>query len=272
MAGLLLVVGIGAGWFAYGTWTARADASAPLTPAEARQQKILKQNLGRAGDAELGRLYAEINAKHFSGALPALAVRWEPALADVGALSDPPFTLEGMFGRVGTRTVILLNPAVQATPGSLERALCHEMVHAYLYTQGDLTTTHGARFKEVLRRLAEAGAFEGIPATDEEKTDLKAWLDAESSRIEAEKTDVDAAAADLARDRAAVDAAASDEQRAAYNQRVTEFNERIARDRDQVDHFNREVARYNLMISYPDGFDETPVAQSKPLTKSAGGR
>jgi hypothetical protein len=207
-------------WSAYGTAAAGASV-APASPADARQQQILKQNLDRPGDPDLVSMYRAINFDHFAGALPVMPVRWEPALGEVGALAQPAYTLEGMFGRAGKRTVILLNPVVRATPGSLERALCHEMVHAYLFTRGDSATTHGARFKAELRRLSDAGAFEGIPASDEEKATLKAWLDAESARIHTEPADAEV-----------------------------------------IEHFNREVARYNLMIAYPDGFDDAPAAAS----------
>jgi hypothetical protein len=224
--GCLLIVAVCAGWFVYGTPAARASAAAAANPADARQQEILKQNLDLPGDPELGSLYHDINVKHFAGALPVMPVRWEPALGTIGAHADPPYTLEGMFGRGGRRTIILLNPAVRETLGSLERALCHEMVHAYLFARGDSATTHGTQFKAELKRLADAGAFEGIAASDEEKASLKAWLDAESARIHSEQADV-----------------------------------------ESVEHFNHEVARYNLMIVYPDGFDEVPVTQPKPTSK-----
>jgi hypothetical protein len=220
--GCFLLVAAFAGWFVYGTPSARANVSAPASPADARQQEILKQSLDRPGDPELGSLYRAINVKHFAGALAMMPIRWEPALAEVGALAEPAYTLEGMFGRAGRRTIILLNPAVRDTPGSLERALCHEMVHAYLSTRGDSATTHGVRFKAELKRLADEGAFEGIAASDEEKAALKAWLDAESARIHSDPVDA-----------------------------------------ETIEHFNREVARYNLMIAYPDGFDDAPAVRSK---------
>jgi hypothetical protein len=70
---------------------------------------------------------------------------------------------------------------------------------------------------------------------------LRAWLDEESARLDAERSAIDAWRSEV-----------TPEQTAA-------FNERIERDRRDLVHFNAEVARYNLMIVYPDGLDEAPV-------------
>jgi hypothetical protein len=209
----------------------------PANPIEARQRQLLRDNAGREGDPELGAAYHVINAKHFAGALPAIAVRWEPGLADVGAVADRDFTLDGMFGRIGTRQIILLNPRLKTDRPALTRALCHEMVHAFLFESGETTTNHGPAFKEVLNRLSSEGAFEGIPASAQERASLKAWLDEESARLDAEKTAVDAMRPTVTPENA--DA----------------FNERLLRDQKDLAHFNAEVTRYNLMIVYPDGVD-----------------
>ncbi len=222
-------------------WWARGGApgAEPLAsnPVEARQRQLLKENAGRAGDPDLVSAYRAINVKHFSGALPDIAVRWEPGLDAVGASADRAFTLEGMFGRIGTRDLILLNPRLQTDPPALTRALCHEMVHAYLFATGEKTTNHGPAFKEVLQRLSSEGAFEGIAASADERARLKAWLDEESARLDAEKAAVDAMRPTVAPDNA--DA----------------FNERVLRDQRDLAHFNDEVTRYKLMIVYPDGID-----------------
>ena len=254
-------------------------AAAAVNPADARQHVILQQNLDRPGDPELVTLYQAINARHFGGALPAMPVRWEPALAAVGSLAGEAFTLEGMFGHTGSRSAILINPRVKASPGALERALCHEMVHAFLFTSGNPATNHGVAFKTVLRRLSAEGAFEGISASDDERTSLRAWIDAESARLDVEQREMAAIGAEISSDRAELeaagapaDAAAFERRRQAYNARAVDANARLENDREAQAHFNAEVARYNLMMAYPDGFDEETVVRTKPAIAGAGGR
>jgi hypothetical protein len=238
---------IGAGLIALAGWAlwlrldpsaSGAAASSTVSPVEARQRQLLERNAGLAGDPALLAAYRAINTAHFGGALPEMAVRWEPGLADVGALAVRTFTLEGMYGRVGKRHLILLNPSLKTDPQALTRALCHEMVHAYLFATGDTTTNHGPEFKSVLQRLSAEGAFEGIAATDEERASLRAWLDEESARLDQEKAAVEAMRREVTPDQAAA------------------FNDRLRRDQEDLAHFNAEVSRYNLMIVYPDGFDD----------------
>jgi hypothetical protein len=251
----------------------------PASPAEARQQEILKASVGQPADPALMKQYAAIGAKYFGGTLPDVVVRWEPALAEVGPLAGEGVVLHGMFGRAGTQPVILLNPSMRNDAGTRARALCHEIVHAYLFARGDDTTTHGPAFQNVLERLLNAGAFEGIAADPREKARLRAWLDAESASIDAERQTMDVmdvrireVGAELDRaiaefnarpDRPAAEAAELEARRQQYNQLALEGNERVARDREQLARFNREVARYNLMMAYPDGLDEASLVPSK---------
>ena len=273
----LAIVG-GAAW---ALWSALggspAGATAAIDPATARQQELIEHNLGAPGDAVLGTLFHEINAQHFSGSLQAIPVRWEPGLADVGKLAADSFTLEGLFGHVGTRSVILLNPALQTDTAATTRALCHEMVHAYLYSTGDVNENHGPPFQVVLRRLAAEGAFEGTPATDEERTNLRAWLDAESARLDAEREEMDREGHEIDQERVGIQqamAAATNQpaagdpgelvaRRDAYNARAVAANDRLERDRADLAHFNAEVARYNLMLVYPDGLDTSAMVKPK---------
>lgn len=269
------------GW---GAWSVLGSSATPpraATAVEARQQEILKVNIDKAGDPELDHLYARISASHFAGALPPMAVRWEPRLAEVGALAARTFTLEGMFGHVGGRTVILLNPDLQYDKAALERALCHEIVHAYLFSRGKPSTNHGPEFQAVLHRLSDEGAFEGVPASVDERTHLRAWLDAESARLEAERTSLERTAADLERERlelerdqanltSRIDLAgvsgdgrpdqrevdALNRRRDAYNLRALEGQARVERNELDTAAFDREARRYNLMLAYPDGINE----------------
>lgn len=283
---------------AWGLWSMRGRAGidtpsqSRASAAEIRQQELLKRNIDGPGDPDLVARYETINVRHFGGMLPSLAVRWEPALADVGPLAARTFTLEGMFGRIGRRMIILMNPAVKGDPRALDRALCHEMVHLYLFTVGDETTNHGPAFQAVLHRLSAEGAFEGIAGTDEEKAALRAWIEAESARLDADKHDVDLIGDDIARERAALEAAVAalnariaaaahaggsppsaddiqtvDDRRQRFNRLVIETNARIARGRAALAHFNDEVARYNLMLVYPDGLDEATPLPPRAATR-----
>jgi hypothetical protein len=246
-AGLLALVGWSL-WLRLDPAASGAAPSSTVSPVETRQRQLLQQNAGLAGDPALVAAYHAINIDHFGGALPEMPVRWEPGLADVGALSPTTFTLEGMFGRVGKRELILLNPSLKADPRALTRALCHEMVHASLFAAGDTTTNHGAEFKSVLRRLSAEGAFEGTAASDEERASLRAWLDEESARLDQEKAAVEAMRREVAPDQAAA------------------FNDRLRRDQEDLAHFNAEVSRYNLMLVYPDGFDDDEPTTARAST------
>jgi hypothetical protein len=288
--GAVAVLVFGA-WFCWPEAPAPAAARAAQTPvsqADARQQTILKANAGKPGDPDLGTTYDVINVRYFSGALPVIPVRWEPALAEVGPLVGPGVLLQGMFGRAGSRTLILLNPILQTDSRALERALCHEVVHAYLFSIGDENSGHGQAFQTVLQRLSTEGAFQGISADAVEKSRVRVWLDAESARIDAERRDMDAmdveikqAGADLDReiaefnaraDRPTAEAQDLDAKRQQFNQRVLEANDRLARDREDLAHFNAEVARYNLMMAYPDGLDEQSLMHAKPALAAPGRR
>jgi len=272
-----LVAGLGltmAGWvyLAQPVESASTLNAKSGSPAEIRQTAILRDNLDQPADAGLASLYAEINTKHFGAALPAMPVRWEPRLAEIGALAGRSFTLEGMFGRVGHRTVILLHPNLMADIDALERALSHEMVHARLFFLGDTTTDHGPAFRAELKRLADQGAFEGIASTDDERAQLRAWLDAETIRIKSERQALEQLAPELAREREDAERGGDDAaaRRDAYNLHAEAANTRTAAFNEALTEYNQQVKRYNLMISYPDGMDET--ARAAPLPPQTGPR
>jgi hypothetical protein len=300
-AGALVLAGVG-----WSVWLGhdRLSSSTPttvvssheVTLADARQQAILQSNKGKSSDAELAGAYQDINAGHFAGALPATTVIWEARLSEVGPLTARDFTLEGMFGLVGKQPFILLNPALKSDPPKLTRALCHEMVHAYLFSVGDTTSHHGPAFQAVLRRLSAEGAFEGVWASDSDKLGLKTWLGDESARLDSERAGMDQLGTEIERERIEVDRAFADlnarvtaanaqgsgwpsqgeidaikSRRDLYNQRAADANARIERDRADLAQFNREVTRYNLMMSYPDGLDESSLVPPKPAMPRPGG-
>src|SRR5262249_43497507 len=159
-------------------------------------------------------------------------------------------TLEGMFGRLGRRTAILLNPSLQGNPAALDRALCHEMVHAYPFFNGDTeTTAHGPAFQAVLGRLADEGAFTGIVSSEAERTHWRARLDHEAARLEGERDALARLHDELEIERATVERTHTGAE--AYNERAEAANARAARARDDQTELARQVDRYNLMLGYP---------------------
>jgi hypothetical protein len=290
LSGVALIAALLGGWTMWRLNSfGEADETASASPSETLQRQLLREAVGKPGDGSLGAMYQRINLRHFGGTLPAVPVRWEPGLARVGPLAAHAFTLEGMFGHINGRAVILLNPSLQADRDALERALCHEMVHLYLHTTGDSSTDHGPAFQATLRRLSNEGAFTGIPTSDEQRAALRVWLDTEAARLDAEQEALAQLAEQIERERADVEAALdrverrredgglpsaaalSDADRAslearreAYNQRAMEANRRIAHNRRDLERFNDEVARYNLMLVYPDGVDQHQIRAPKP--------
>ncbi len=276
-----LLVGVIVAALLWGAWSTLAveHAVAPpaASPVEALQQEILRAAIDQPGDPALGAIYQAMNARHFAAALPAMPVRWEPRLREVGPLASRPFTLEGMFGRIGSKTAILLHPELQDDRAALDRTLSHEMAHAYLYVTGDPGTQHGPSFQALLKRLFDEGAFEGAVATDEDRRRLRSWLDAESARLLADRDamarrgrELEQERVDLQRtlgaagplDQAGADALNA--RREAYNSNAIAANEEVDRHQNAVAFLNREIERYNLMLKYPDGLDEAEMFSTAP--------
>lgn len=290
------IIGIVGGviFFGFTIWMAWTQFDTPgetvakaASPAEALQQELLAQSLDKPGDPALEAMYGDLNAKQFGGSLPELRVMWEPGLARVGPLAGEQFTLEGMFGHRGKKSVILLNPDLRGDQAALTRALCHEAVHAYLYATGDNGPEHGSSFQAVLKHLSEVGAFEGLVSNDQERTSLRAWLDEESRRLDAEGKYMDTFGKEIEQKRAEVEQATAElaagggseakialmnKLRDAYNQAAMEGNSRNEQDRADLEHFNQEVARYNLMLVYPDGFDQGGRVSPKVNRPRNGGQ
>jgi hypothetical protein len=277
---LILTVGIGTGGWAMtraiGAWPLES-ATAAADPESAREHTLVSANVDQPADPGLAAEYQAINFRFFAGGLPPIPVRWESGLGTPGSTGEHAFTLEGLFGHLGSRSVILLNPSLRQDPAARTRALCHEIVHASLFAAGDVSSNHGPAFQVVLRRLASQGAFVGTPATDEERESLHAWLDAESARIDAERDAMAHLSEDLDRERAGVehalesgDAADVAARREAYNARAIAANDRLDHDRDDVAHFNAEVDRYNKMLVYPDGLDDQRAERKKVGSREVG--
>jgi hypothetical protein len=280
MRTILVVVIVGT--LTWGAWSMLAVEDAPAeplaSPVEALQQEILRAAIDQPGDPSLGAIYQALNARHFAAALPAMPVRWEPRLSEVTPLVSRSFTLEGMFGHVGRKTAILLHPELKDDRASLDRTLSHEMVHAHLYVTGDMGTEHGPAFQAVLKRLSDEGAFEGAVTTDDERRQLRAWLDAESARLVVDREAMARRGRELDQERSelerTLDAGASLDQasadalnarRASYNSNAMVANEEIRRHQNALAFLNREIERYNLMLKYPDGLDEAAMFTPTPL-------
>ena len=279
MRTVLAVLIVGA--LSWGAWSTFAvdDLSAPppTSPVEALQQEILRGVIDEPGDPSLGAIYQALNTRHFAAALPAMPVRWEPRLSEVTPLVSRSFTLQGLFGRIGRKTAILLHPELKDNRAALDRTLSHEMVHAYLYVTGDTGTEHGPAFQAVLKRLSDEGAFAGAVATYEERRQLRAWLDAESARLVADQEAMARRSRELDQERAelerALGAGASLDQasaealharHASYNSNAMSANEEIGRHQNALAFLNREIERYNLMLEYPDGLDQAAMFTAAP--------
>jgi predicted SprT family Zn-dependent metalloprotease len=270
------------------------------TPAEARESQIVGQDGGKPGDSELDKDYMEVNEKFFGNNLPKIPVLWEPKLDEVGPLKGKGFIEEGLAS--ANPELILLNTVNRGKRDELRRVLCHEMVHIYLFTKGDTKTHHGPAFQTELHNLLLAGAFQGVWATEEERSSLKTWLKNESHRLHAEavelkrgNTELDEASEELGQQKTLLEqeylemnqritlanqqgnswptdgeieafkdkGRIFDRQTANFNAEVTAFNKSIANHDARLKTFNYAVRRYNLMMAYPDGLDGDSIIQTE---------
>jgi len=290
----------------YPTPPPESSESDPLNPAEVEERKITEQDAAKPGDPELSNEYQKVNRQYFDSRLPTIPVLWEPRLEEIGPLKAEGFTEKGLWTILGDKAFILLNPRFSRDAAETRRVLCHEIVHEYLYSIGDKETNHGPKFQAVLRRLSESGAFEGILASEGEKSSLRSWIDAESVRLEEES-------AWIKRQKYGLDQTEDTVQREGIilEQEVYELNQRIssaneqgygwpsdeeiesskAKSRFHDEHvlqlrggladfntrvddynaailqFNRTVNRYNLMMAYPDGLNEESTIYAKAPAK-----
>ena len=211
------------------------------SPEQQRLDALMRENADRPSDPDLADAYGIINAQYFENRLPPVRVRWEDGLDRIGALIAENFRLEGLTDG----KVILVHPALRQDPRQLRAVLCHEMVHVALR---DTPETHGPAFQARLRALAERGAFEGVVATDEERTALRDSLEQATLRLSSDLTELGAL-------RSRIESEAPSLSREVLQDRVWDLNKRVREHNEAVDAFNRDVERYNLMITYPDGLD-----------------
>jgi SprT-like family protein len=215
-----------------------------LSPEQARGEELFRLNANLPSDPALASAYQAINTGYFEGRLPAIGIRWEPRLSEIGPLIAAGFQMDGMTnGRQ-----ILMNPALQNDDEQLRRTLCHEIVHVAV--KGQTTEEHGPVFQNRLRQLAEQGAFTGTVATEEEKQELRRTVE---TRLEELKKEAEG----LSRARSEV---SSDLQRIDYNFSVQRHN-------NAVEDLNRMIEQYNLMLSYPDGLDRERMIHRPPVAE-----
>ena len=230
-----------------------SSATAPAkTPDQARTEEIFRANLNQPSDPALEKEYRAINAQFFDNRLPAVKLRWESRLDEVGPLIADGFRMGG----VTDGQLILLNPAIQGSDDEFRRVLCHEMVHIAVVSEKD---AHGPAFQQYLRQLAIRGAFRGIVATEEEKQEKRRELDRKFADL--------AAQADmLARQKAEIEAAANALPEAELNARRDDYNDRVRRHHDAVVDLNHSIDDYNLMVTYPDGLDRERLQRKTSVT------
>jgi hypothetical protein len=217
----------------------RATPAKAPSRSEIKIEQLFRANASLVSDPALAGEYQSINARHFGGVLPAVRIRWEARLEEIGPLIAEGFRLQG----VTNGQVILLNPAIEDDEPQRRRALCHEVAHVALADRRD---GHGPAFQTLLRRLSAEAAFEGVVATDQEKADLRASLERRTEELDRESSHLRAVWSELD----TADAV-----------RVEEYNSRVRRLQDAAADFNRLVVQYNLMLSYPDGLDEDRLAR-----------
>lgn len=269
---VVLGVCVGAGVLAY-LLNSAAGTPSPAAPSSA-QQALLDAARDRPGDPDLGRLFGELNARHFRGELPQAKVLWDPAL---DGLDEGEYRLNGMTdGRL-----ILIKAAFRHAEDDVRRTLCHEMVHVSLMAEGRKSTAHDAPFQGELRRIFDEGCFPALWATPEEKTALGEWIDAQRKRLDAARATADEELVAIKSEEARVErlftglnerilranaagagwpsrdeTAAAEQQRAALSERIAAHNAAVAAIDVDVATLNESVERYNLMMAYPDGLAE----------------
>ena len=223
---------------------------------------MLRLNAQSASDPALAADYQAINTGYFDGRLPAVRIRWEPRLAEVGPLIAEGFRLEGATNG----QVILLNPSLQGDDQGFRRTLVHEMVHV---ATKDQDQEHGPVFQSRLRQLSEQGAFVGKVATDEEKQELHRAIESGTSELEKAEVALRQARAQLDADTARIQAHPDDPGAPAavadLQHRIDLFNSDTLRFNGDVERLNRQIEEYNLMVAYPDGLDRERLAQRTAL-------
>lgn len=101
--------------------------------------------------ADLQLLFAQLNARHFSGVVGGYRIIYNGRMTSVA-------------GRICYRPPLieLSTPLLARHPHHLEATLLHEMVHAWLHQSG-LPSGHGAAFKHKMREVGLPSIYHQLP-------------------------------------------------------------------------------------------------------------
>jgi hypothetical protein len=107
-------------------------------------------------DADLGKMFVELDAQYFEGKLPKIPVSFQPLAGNVG----------GTYSR--SDVAIAVSKSESYSPSVCRDTVLHEMAHFYveLNFPGSPETKvssygHGEHWRAEMRRLAAQGAFDG---------------------------------------------------------------------------------------------------------------
>jgi len=103
---------------------------------------------------DLEQLYAEYNDLYFGGGLPTIPVKWGKVHKSHAA--------EFVTYEDGTLAIVI-SPKLKTYTCWAYLTLIHEMAHVKLRNfKGDDGDLHGPKFQREMKRLANAGAFNGL--------------------------------------------------------------------------------------------------------------
>lgn len=115
-------------------------------------------------DADLQKMFVELDAQYFEGKLPKILVSFQPLAGNVG----------GTYSR--SEVAIAVSKNESYIPSTCRDTLLHEMAHFYveLNFPGSPETKvssygHGEHWRAEMRRLAAQGAFDGRLFSSDDK-------------------------------------------------------------------------------------------------------
>jgi predicted SprT family Zn-dependent metalloprotease len=114
-------------------------------------QNIAADSAPLPSEGDLQLLFAQLNAVHFSGEVPAYRIAYNRRMTSVaGRITYRPPLIE------------LSTPLLGAHPSSLVHTLLHEMVHAWLHARRQ-PSGHGVHFKRKMREVGLSSIYHSLP-------------------------------------------------------------------------------------------------------------